>query len=148
VTFPLDLRAAGRPVAFGSEFAARAEQVRVLLEAQRAETLRRFLLRAGTALGIMVVASVALGWLVAGRPLRVITAAARRISASDLHQRLALDGRRDELSELGDTLDGLLTRLDAAFAAQRQFVANPHTSCGPPSPGSGPCSRWRSPIQS
>ena len=75
----------------------------------------------------MAVVSVALGWLVAGRvlqPLRTITAAARRISASNLHQRLALDGPDDELTELGKTFDGLLARLDASFAAQRQFVAN------------------------
>ena len=37
---------------------------------------------------------------------------------------LALDGPQDELKELGDTLDDLFGRLDAAFDAQRQFVAN------------------------
>jgi hypothetical protein len=30
----------------------------------------------------------------------------------------------DELKELGDTFDGLLARLEAAFDAQRQFVAS------------------------
>src|SRR6266702_3128462 len=65
--------------------------------------------------------------LVAGRvlrKLRTITAAARSISASNLHARLALAGPDDELTELGDTFDGLLARLEAAFDAQRQFVAN------------------------
>ena len=55
----------------------------------------------------MTVLSVALGWLVAGhvlRPLRSITASAQRISASNLHERLALAGADDEFKELGDTL--------------------------------------------
>ena len=75
----------------------------------------------------MAILSIALGWIVAGRalrPLRTITAAARDISATNLHRRLALDGPHDELKELGDTFDGLLARLDASFQAQRQFVAN------------------------
>jgi signal transduction histidine kinase len=58
------------------------------------------------------------------RPLRTITATARRISARSLHQRIAMTGPDDELKELGDTFDQLLGRLDASFAAQRQFVAN------------------------
>jgi signal transduction histidine kinase len=78
-------------------------------------------------LGVMAVVSVWLGWIVAGRvldPLRTITAAAREISATNLHRRLALSGPNDELRELGDTFDELLARLEASFEAQRQFVAN------------------------
>jgi signal transduction histidine kinase len=58
------------------------------------------------------------------QPLRTITTAARRISASNLYQRLALDGPDDELTELGKTFNGLLARLERSFTAQRQFVAN------------------------
>ena len=58
------------------------------------------------------------------RPIRTITRTARRISSTSLHERLALDGPQDELKELGDTLDGLFARLEAAFEAQRHFVAN------------------------
>jgi signal transduction histidine kinase len=79
------------------------------------------------ALAIMTVISVALGWLVAGRalrPVREMTAAARRISEDSLHERLALHGPKDELKELGDTIDGLLERLEVAFNSQRRFVAN------------------------
>jgi signal transduction histidine kinase len=85
------------------------------------------LLYSGIALGIMAVVSVVLGWFAAGRalsPLRRITAAARRISATNLHERLALDGPDDDLRELADTIDGLFARLDASLHAQRQFVAN------------------------
>ncbi|HEY3975740.1 MAG TPA: ATP-binding protein [Streptosporangiaceae bacterium] len=79
------------------------------------------------ALAIMTVISVALGWLVAGRalrPVRQMTAAAQRISEDSLHERLGLHGPQDELKELGDTIDGLLERLEVAFNAQRRFVAN------------------------
>jgi signal transduction histidine kinase len=79
------------------------------------------------ALVAMAALSMGLGWLVAGRvlrPLRTITGAAREISATDLHRRLALAGPDDEFKELGDTFDGLLGRLEASFVAQRQFVAN------------------------
>jgi signal transduction histidine kinase len=93
----------------------------------RSDTLDQLLIESGVALGIMAVASVGLGWLMAGRvlsPLRTITTAARRISARSLHQRIGMSGPDDELKELGDTFDQLLGRLDASFRAQRQFVAN------------------------
>jgi len=79
------------------------------------------------ALGIMTAVSLVLGWVVAGRvlrPLRVMTAATQRISEENLHERLAMPGPGDELTELADTIDGLLERLEGAFAAQRRFVAN------------------------
>jgi hypothetical protein len=79
------------------------------------------------ALAIMTVVSLVVGWLVAGRvlrPLRVMTAATRRISADSLHERLAVAGPGDELKDLADTIDGLLERLEGAFTAQRRFVAN------------------------
>ena len=97
------------------------------LNAQRSTELNQLLEESGIALAIMTVVSIGLGWLVAGRvlrPLRTMTSAARRISARNLHQRLALDGPDDELSELGKTFNGLLARLERSFAAQRQFVAN------------------------
>ena len=90
-------------------------------------TSRQYLLGSAIALGVMAVVAVAAGWLVAGRvlrPLRVMTATTRRISADSLHERLAIDGPGDELKDLADTIDALLGRLDGAFAAQRRFVAN------------------------
>ena len=79
-----------------------------------------------TALALLAVLSVAFGWLLASRllrPVRLITAAARDISASSLHERLPLGGD-DEFSRLGETLNDLFARLEASFAAQRHFVAN------------------------
>ena len=95
--------------------------------AQRAADSHELLVNAGIALAVVAVLALLAGWLVAGRmlrPIRTITRTARRISSTSLHERLALDGPEDELKELGDTLDDLFGRLDAAFDAQRHFVAN------------------------
>ncbi|MCW2895057.1 MAG: hypothetical protein QOG28_1578 [Trebonia sp.] len=89
--------------------------------------LPEVLLYSGIALAVLAVASIVLGWLVADRalrPLRLITAAARTTSASNLNERLSLAGSYDEFRELSDTLDGLFARLEAAFESQRHFVAN------------------------
>jgi signal transduction histidine kinase len=94
---------------------------------QHTAALNQLLVGSAIALGIMAIASVALGWLVAGRvlrPLREMTVAARAISEDSLDQRLAVPGPGDELKDLGDTIDSLLDRLQAAFDAQRQFVAS------------------------
>jgi signal transduction histidine kinase len=99
----------------------------VLAKQMAASDLRQVLIDAPIALAIVTLIALALGWFVAGRvlrPLAVITTAARRISASSLHQRLALRGPDDELKALGDTLDELFERLEASFDAQRNFVAN------------------------
>jgi len=85
------------------------------------------LIGSAIALGIMTVVSLLLGWVIAGRvlrPLRQMTATTQRISADSLDERLAMPGPDDELKELGDTIDGLLERLEGAFDAQRRFVAN------------------------
>jgi signal transduction histidine kinase len=97
------------------------------LAAEHAAELNQLLAESAIALGVMAVVSAALGWLVAGRvlrPLRVMTAAAQRISADSLHERLDMPGPRDELKDLADTIDELLGRLDGAFAAQRRFTAS------------------------
>ena len=64
-------------------------------------------------------------WLAdrAMRPVQIITQTARQIGETDLHKRLNLKGR-DELSELGNTFDRMLGRLQAAFERQRQFTAD------------------------
>jgi signal transduction histidine kinase len=92
-----------------------------------AAALHRLLFEYIAALVAMTAVSVALGWWMAGRvlsPLRAIAATARRVSGENLGERIALQGPEDELKELADTFDRMLTRLDAAFASQRHFVAN------------------------
>ncbi len=93
----------------------------------RADALRQLLVLSGVALTVMAALSAGLGWFMAGRvlrPLHGITATARRMSESSLHERIALRGPQDELKDLADTFDGMLARLDAAFESQKHFVAN------------------------
>jgi signal transduction histidine kinase len=101
--------------------------LRSSVTAQHDRDLGNLLIGSCVALCVMTIAALGFGWLMAGRvlrPLRTITSTARNISACNLHERLALAGPDDELKELGDTFDGLLGRLEAAFDAQRRFVAN------------------------
>ncbi|MGH3196153.1 MAG: sensor histidine kinase, partial [Streptosporangiaceae bacterium] len=106
-----------------------AEQAKLLADAQFHVNYdkREILIICAVALAAIAAAAAAIGWLIAGRvlrPLHTITAAARRISASSLHERLALHGPDDELKELADTLDNLFARLEASFDAQRRFAAS------------------------
>jgi two-component system sensor histidine kinase VanS len=89
--------------------------------------LHQGLIQSGITLAIMAIASIVLGWLVAGRvlrPLRKMTTTAQRISERNLTERLALAGPHDELKDLADTIDGLLARLEAHVAQQQRFAAN------------------------
>ena len=106
-------------------------QLRHQLSAQAGTTQHSFsrelLIASAIALGFMTLGSVAMGWMLAGRalrPIRAMTVATQQISAHNLNERLAVAGPDDELKQLGDTIDGLLQRLEAAFNAQRRFVAN------------------------
>ncbi len=104
----------------------RIEPNQAVIAQQHADNAHLVLI-AWIVLALTALASLPLGWFVAGRmltPLRQITARARTISAGNLHERLAVSGARDEFTELGATLDALLARLEASFDAQRRFVAN------------------------
>jgi signal transduction histidine kinase len=119
---PPGLPAAVRP--YARSFLSQGQ---VAVNHVRTATLGSLLTESGIALGIMAVLSIGLGWLMAGRalaPVRTMNARVRRMSADNLHERLALTGHDDELKELGDTFDGLLERLESAFESQRAFVAN------------------------
>lgn len=76
---------------------------------------------------IFTAAAAALAYWLAKRSLgRIaeVTTAAQNISEHALDRRLGLPGPDDEIKELGDTFDGMLDRLQLAFAAQDRFVAN------------------------
>jgi len=99
----------------------------IALTAQQQQTLGALLTESGLALAIMALLSIGLGWLLAGRalrPLRTMNLRAREITEDNLNERLGVEGRADELGELAATFDGVLGRLERAFASQRRFVAN------------------------
>jgi signal transduction histidine kinase len=103
------------------------DQVLAAGKAQASAADNQLLADAAVALGAMAVLSIWLGWLMAGRalrPLRAMADAAHDIGATSLHRRLALTGPNDEIMQLGNSFDALLERLEAAFDAQRRFVAN------------------------
>ena len=57
-------------------------------------------------------------------PIRAITEAARAIEVSDLSRRVEMPAAKDELSELVQTINHMLDRLEAGFEQQRQFVSD------------------------
>ncbi len=74
--------------------------------------------------GVGLLLAGALAWVAAGRVLRPVDdvrRAAEEIGASDLSRRLEVRGS-DEVAELARTFNGMLDRLEHAFADQRQFL--------------------------
>ncbi|MFC5993278.1 sensor histidine kinase [Pseudonocardia hispaniensis] len=101
-----------------------AEQVSEAIgAAARAEVLRAGLI----AFPMVVAAAGLVSWVLVGRvlaPLHAMTATARRLSAESLDERTGLRDARGEVAELAAGFDAMLDRLQAAFDAQRRFVAN------------------------
>ncbi|HEU5437752.1 MAG TPA: ATP-binding protein [Ktedonobacterales bacterium] len=85
-------------------------------------------------LGGALVAGIAIGGpLIAGalRPLARMSQVAGRIAQGDLTQRVRLPHGGDEIGQLADTFDEMVSRIEQAFAAQhaseermRQFIAD------------------------
>lgn len=76
--------------------------------------------------GVLVLAGLG-GYMLAGRALRPvdnITRTAQAISGSDLGRRIGYTGPADEVGRLAATFDGMLDRLQAAFARERRFTGD------------------------
>lgn len=102
--------------------AAELSSIEAAVNHQTLQTMRNY---SAVGVGALFVVSLGTGWWLSGRalrPVRRITATAQDISATDLSRRIALDGPRDELRTLADTVDDMLGRLESAFVAQRQLV--------------------------
>jgi heavy metal sensor kinase len=58
------------------------------------------------------------------KPVAALAAQARRINERNLDMRLPRSNTRDEISDLSDTLNQMLERIDKAFASVRAFTGN------------------------
>ncbi|WP_322756233.1 HAMP domain-containing protein, partial [Frankia sp. Cas3] len=129
---PIDISVAVQATPSSEDQAAQSKARQVLAERTIRERLRSQTLAPLVDRGLILAtgltaASLVAGWFVAGatlRPLRQITATARRVADRSLHERVTLTAARDEWWELGSAINAMLSRLDATFAAQRQFVGN------------------------
>jgi signal transduction histidine kinase len=96
-------------------------------QSQRDLTLSHLLVYSLITLAVVIALAAILGWIFSGRALRPvhqITTAARAASERNLSARVAPTGPRDELRELAETFDEMLSRLQAAFEGQERFIAN------------------------
>ncbi|WP_439489421.1 ATP-binding protein [Algoriphagus sp.] len=57
-------------------------------------------------------------------PVKELTEKAKLISATNLDMRLSSNGNKDELSEMANTFNDMLKRLERSFDAQKHFVSN------------------------
>ena len=91
---------------------------------ERVETLNKILV---ISLVISVCVTALVSFLFARQLLRPITQIIREvkdISSYDLSQRVRAGTGQDEMSQLGNTFNDLLSRLQEAFAIQRRFISN------------------------
>jgi two-component system OmpR family sensor kinase len=75
---------------------------------------------------VLVLAGIG-GWFLARKSLAPVVAMsdrARQLGAENLDERLPVSNPRDELGRLACAFNELLARLEAAFALQRQFMAD------------------------
>jgi len=79
-----------------------------------------------TCIAILIFGLIVGGWLVsrALRPVENISAAAVKISAGDLSQRINVAEAESELGQLAAVLNSTFARLESAFAQQKQFASD------------------------
>ena len=96
-----------------------------LTTAERDQVEDAVRLAVGVSLVVLLLASLFI-WLAAGRvvaPLQAVARTARTISETDLSGRIPVQGS-DEIAELGRTFNGMLDRLETAFAGQKDFITD------------------------
>jgi signal transduction histidine kinase len=65
-------------------------------------------------------------------PVRQFTRKVKDINSQNLHLRLNMSGRSDDVNELKVTFNTMLDRLEAAFATQNNFISNASHELGTP----------------
>ncbi len=103
-----------------------ADSVSLTLQSS-ADILNTLLLVSVVVLLLLAAIGAVLGWVIAGRmlrPLKAINRAAQRAAAGELDHRLSLGGPHDEMSDLAETFDDMLAKLDLSFQAHQRFAGN------------------------
>jgi len=103
--------------------------VRGLIEAQNAPNLMRSLFEIALfALPFMVLLAAIGGYLIsrqAFKPIDTLMKAANTIQdGGDLSKRIGLENNQDEIGKLASTFDHMLSRLENAFEAEKQFTSD------------------------
>ena len=92
------------------------------------ESRRGIVAAAAIAAPLLLAAAALGGWFITSRsfaPIDKISKTAKNIeNGSDLTARLGLPDKGDEVSRLGAAFDGMLDRLEGAFAAEKQFSSD------------------------
>ena len=76
---------------------------------------------------IGLILALIVGYIVSSKilqPIRRVTKTAKSIEANNMDKRLALGTTRDEVTELADTFNHMLDRLQESFRQQQQFVSD------------------------
>lgn len=88
----------------------------------------RYMLLILTAVNFIgLIAALLAGYIVSSRilkPIRDVTAAAQTIEAQKMDERLSIGSAKDEVTELADTFNRMLDRLQDSFKRQQQFVSD------------------------
>ena len=98
-----------------------------LVVSDQSDILNTLLVWSLIVLVVLAAASAWGGWILSGRllrPLHAINVAAQRAATGSFDHRVALAGPRDEITDLSDTFDHMLERLDRSFRAHQRFAAN------------------------
>jgi heavy metal sensor kinase len=92
----------------------------------RQELLASGRLALGVSLPLVLLLAAAGGYWLAGlslAPVAAMSSRVKEIGARNLHERLSVGPRADELADLAQVMNDLLGRVETAFAAQTRFVA-------------------------
>src|SRR4051812_49518535 len=100
----------------------------IFIVRSHADLLREFAPIAAIVLAFLLVFGLLGGWLLAGRmlaPLTRITDATRLAASGSLSPPIPLPGRHDEVPQLPDALDAVLTRLRGHLPEPQKIPAQP-----------------------
>lgn len=117
------LRYIAVPISVEGDDASGIYLTAVNLDARLSELIDAF--RTYAVVAFVALAAIGVvGWFVAGRllrPIRRLRIAASRITASELQERISVEGS-DDFSDLTETVNDMLDRLDSAMTSQRQLL--------------------------